>query len=42
MPNRFAQFRELPDSIQKVSALAVAALFISVIALVVAVGKHAS
>jgi len=39
MPGKIAAFRELPDTMKQVTTVAVAALFIAVIALVVAVGK---
>ena len=43
MPGKFAQFRELPSTMKQVTTLAIAAIFISVIALVVSLGaRHAS
>lgn len=42
MPGKIAAFRDLPDTMKQVSALAAVALFISIAALIVAVSKHGS
>jgi len=40
MPGKIQAFRELPDTMKQVTTIAVAALFISVIALITAMVRH--
>lgn len=43
MPGKLAAFRELPDTMKQVTMLATLAMFVSVVAIIVAIGaRHGS